>query len=101
MISNKRYLELMEANQTLRKELEFTKKVNRVEQAELTNQIEAKSMADKRALELALREANVNVAQLEARIAESPYTLLTDLLKALAVKLPTINLSTLSLGAKE
>ncbi len=45
----------------------------------------------------ALRE---KCAQLEVRLKDQPYAQLTDLLKALAVKLPTLNISELSVNAK-
>jgi hypothetical protein len=44
-----------------------------------------------------LKEANV---QLESQLEKAPYAQLTDLLKALAVKIPTIDLKSLTVTAK-
>lgn len=42
----------------------------------------------------------VLIEQLKARIAEHPYKQLTDLLKAIAVKLPTLDIKELSVKGK-
>jgi hypothetical protein len=41
------------------------------------------------------------VIQLEARLAEAPYAQLTDILKALVVKLPTLNIQGITVTPKE
>ena len=53
---------------------------------------------------IALREAKVTVEakaeQLQKRIDEHPYRQLTDLLKAIAVKLPELNIKELAIHTK-
>lgn len=47
-----------------------------------------------------LARAEANVEQLQKRIDEHPYKQLTDLLKAIAVKLPELNIKELAIHTK-
>ena len=52
-------------------------------------------------IEKQLQTANVRCEQLQARIDEHPYKQLTELLKAIAVKLPELNIKELAVHTKE
>lgn len=55
---------------------------------------------DKLKLEEAFAEQKAITTQLEKRINEHPYKQLTDLLKAIAVKLPELNIKELAIHTK-
>ena len=52
-------------------------------------------------LKIGLAARNEKIDQLEKRLAESPYSQLQDILKALVVKLPTLNINELCVNSKE
>ncbi len=66
---------------------------------------DAKWMVDWKEKFMEIREAvakkTATIEQLEKRIGEAPYAQLSDILKALVVKLPTLNIQAITVTPKE
>ncbi len=92
---------LRERIKDLEREAEYLKKERELEIAKLDYkkcQWEIEKWSELK--ESAAKNA-ATIFQLEARIKDAPYAQLTDILKALVVKLPTLNIQGITVTPKE
>lgn len=85
----------------LEREIEFMKKEFELERQKLALQDEQNRIGEMASLRIELAQKKAQAEQLEVRIKESPYSQLTDILKALTVKLPTLDIRELCIRGKE
>ncbi len=92
---------LRERIKDLEREIEYLKKEHYLEK----EKIDAKQMMKEEHDVVSLREKiaknDAVITQLEARLKDAPYAQLTDILKALVVKLPTLNIQGITVTPKE
>lgn len=85
----------------LKREMEFMKREFEVREQEI--ELECKQREITAVAEI--KQENVaraaRIEELKTRLEEGPYAQLSDILKALVVKLPTLNVSELSVTTKE
>jgi len=85
----------------LERELEYRKKESdlAIEKSSTQWRVQLVEEGEKTRTELA--KSKVIAEQYEARLKDAPYAQLTELLKAIVVKLPTLNVNELSVKTKE
>jgi hypothetical protein len=94
MVSNSRYFKLQESFLELQANMRVIRDENAAQNA-------AWRALEIRRVELELEEAKTRATQLQKRLDESPYAQLESILKALVVKLPSIDLKELTFVNKE
>ncbi len=98
---NKRIAELDEVIATLRADLELANRRAEIRVTEVTAIRERDDVIQKHQLEIDAAGLRAHNEELRRQLAESPYSQLSDILKALVVKLPTLNIQELSVHGKE
>jgi len=85
----------------LERELEYQKKEAEFSRLQAISNIELQQSRSTKDLEIQLAKAKTEAEQSEARLKDAPYSQLTELLKAIVVKLPTLNINELSVKTKK
>jgi predicted RNase H-like nuclease (RuvC/YqgF family) len=91
--------------EALKKEHELEKKLQEKWRSAEIEELKYKQLTENERttseMKLKLAKSEEAKTQLEGRLKDAPYSQLTDLLKALVVKFPTLNISELSVKVKE
>ncbi len=93
-------------NREMELELELFNRDREIIQARAYREVEVAQLDKANAIEQAKKDAEIaglkaEAAQLKARLAESPYSQLQDILKALVVKLPTMDIKGITVTPRE
>lgn len=85
----------------LEREIEYLKKEHSLNLFEARLKEKEGYIEENKNQELQIAAQSVRIEELQKRHAESPYSLLSDILKALTVKLPTLDIKELSVHEKD